>query len=153
MSGVDFWHAVTLKGRASCWACEVWPGDKGKCRHLSAGILDAHHVCAKSVLKREFPHGAYVYEDGSVDRVLAEHRRVIAPNAGEVNGVRVLALDDILWDGRNGVPVARWHHDALEHRTRTIPRAVLPPAVEEFAAELGLEWLIERTYGPREAAA
>lgn len=153
MSGVEFWQAVTNHGRAKCWACEVWPGDKGTCKHLSAGILDAHHVLAKSVLKREFPHGAYIYEDGSVDRVLAAHRRVISPNAEEVNGVRVVALDRIVWDPRNGVPVARWHHDQVEQRRRVIPRAVVPVPVEAFAAELGLTWLIDRTYGAREAVA
>lgn len=154
MSYETFWRAVTRTGRAGCWGCLVWPGDGGRCEHVSAGLpLDAHHVLARQVLKREFPYGAYLYEDGSVDRVLAAHRRVIAPNAEEVNGVLVVSLDRILWDPRNGVPLGRWHHDQVEQCRRVIPRAVMPSGVEEFAAELGLGWLLDRTYGVRGAAA
>jgi hypothetical protein len=32
---------------------------------------------------------------------------------------------------------------------RPIPRHRLPPGLEEFAAELGLEWWLDYTYGPR----
>lgn len=32
---------------------------------------------------------------------------------------------------------------------RPIARHRLPPALEEFAAELGLEWWLDYTYGPR----
>jgi hypothetical protein len=32
---------------------------------------------------------------------------------------------------------------------RPIPRHRLPPALEEFAAEMGLLWWLDYTYGPR----
>jgi hypothetical protein len=35
-----------------------------------------------------------------------------------------------------------------QSRTLRIPRDMLPPAVEEFAAEYGLLWWVEREYGP-----
>jgi hypothetical protein len=38
-------------------------------------------------------------------------------------------------------------------RTIRIPRDALPLAVEEFAAEHGLTWWLEREYGLREDAA
>lgn len=114
--------------------------------------MDAHHLLPKQRLKREFPWGAYVYEDGTVDRVLAEHRRVIPPNAEEVNGVRVISLERILWDPRNGVPLSRWHHDEIEQRRLVVPRVKLPAAVELFAAELELGWMLDRDFGDRAAA-
>lgn len=46
------------------------------------------------------------------------------------------------------------HHGQLDHsRTLRIPRDALPPEVEEFAAEHGLLWYLEREYGPQELAA
>ncbi len=46
------------------------------------------------------------------------------------------------------------HHGALDvARTLRIPRAALPTAVEEMAADLDLLWWLEREFGPLEAAA
>jgi hypothetical protein len=40
------------------------------------------------------------------------------------------------------------HHGMLDHsRTLRIPRAALPPQVEELADELGLSWWLYREYG------
>ncbi|WCB94475.1 hypothetical protein DSM104299_03212 [Baekduia alba] len=68
-----------------------------------------------------------------------------------VLGWDTVTLDEIVWDPRDGVPLARFHHDQVEHGRLHIPRAVLPAAVEDFAAELGLTWLLDRTYGAKEA--
>lgn len=64
------------------------------------------------------------------------------------------------WDPRVWVPLCggatglSGHHGQLDHsRTLKIPRDALPPAVEEFAAEHGLTWYLEREYGPLEMAA
>ena len=69
-------------------------------------------------------------------------------------------LARILWDERAWVPMCggltgcSGHHGALDTaRTLRIRRDELPAAVEEFAAELGLTWWLEREYGPRAAAA
>ena len=150
---VTWLAAVRGAFRGPCWLCQRLPAQAQRCEMASGGIIDGHHIIRKSRLKREFPHGAYVYEDGSVDAVPAAHRRVIAPNATEVNGVRVVPLDAILWDPRNGLVLRRWHHDELEQRRVRILRTSLPRAVEEFAAEFGLLWSLERDFGARTEAA
>jgi hypothetical protein len=52
-------------------------------------------------------------------------------------------------DERNGMPLAPGPHDA-HHRPGVndgrIPRSLLAPCHWEFAAEHGLEWLLERNY-------
>ena len=52
-------------------------------------------------------------------------------------------------DQRNGMPLATGPHDA-HHRPGVndgrIPRSLLAPCHWEFAAEHGLEWLLERNY-------
>lgn len=50
-------------------------------------------------------------------------------------------------DERNIVPVCRRHHDLYHGCRLRIPREALPAGVEDFAAELGLEWWLERQYG------
>lgn len=46
------------------------------------------------------------------------------------------------------------HHGALDcARTLRVPRCALPAAVEEMAEELGLEWWLDREYGPLQEAA
>ena len=40
------------------------------------------------------------------------------------------------------------HHGELDHsRTLRIPRAALPPLLEEFAETYGLTWWLDREYG------
>lgn len=53
---------------------------------------------------------------------------------------------ELLWDLRNMLPVCADCHARHHHAFRRIRRRELPAAAFEFAAELGLEWLIERTY-------
>jgi hypothetical protein len=67
---------------------------------------------------------------------------------------RESAWGEVLWSPV--VPGCRRHHGMLDHsRQIRIPRGLLPASVEEFAAEHGLTWWIERTYGggPWEVAA
>ncbi len=41
------------------------------------------------------------------------------------------------------------HHGQMDaSRTLKVPREALPPVLEEFAAELGLTWWLDREYGP-----
>jgi hypothetical protein len=118
-------RVVRLEGRAICWACvTIAAHEEKKCRFRSME-LDAHHVLPKQLLKREFPR-RHVREDGSVR-----------------------TLDDLLMDPRNGLLLARYHHDALEARMLVVPRSRLPVRVEEFAGELGLGWYLDRTFGER----
>jgi hypothetical protein len=42
------------------------------------------------------------------------------------------------------------HHGAFDQaRTIRLPRAAVPPLVEGLALELGLDWWLDREYGPR----
>lgn len=94
------------------------------------------------------------------------------PNPGPCNGqlvrahlikqqtIRREAGKAHVWDDRVWVPVCggptgcSGHHGQLDYsRTLRIPRDALPIAVEEFAAEHGLTWWLEREYGPAEWAA
>lgn len=155
VSYVRFWQDVTRYGAAPCWLCErtVSATVRDRCRYISGGIMDGHHLCPKALLKREFPFGAYVNADGTVDRMPAEHRKVLAIDQVEVNGVRIIPLDVMLGDPRNGIPLGRWHHDEVEQVRVRIPRRQLPASVEEFAAELDLGWWLDRRFGERTEAA
>jgi hypothetical protein len=143
-SGVSFWQEVTRDGRAKCFLCEVFPGEKGQCAFLSSG-LDAHHVIPKQLLKREFRHGARC--------VLRKPGAAVEPwepsprDWESEPGWDTLTLDQILWDPRDGIPLGRYHHNQIEHDHARIPRELLPPAVEDFAAEMGLGWRLDHDYG------
>jgi hypothetical protein len=53
-------------------------------------------------------------------------------------------------DPRSWVVMCWGHHAQLDHsRKLKIPRGLLPWAVEEFAAEYGLSWWLDREYGER----
>lgn len=88
-----------------------------------AGPCDGRLVCAhlipRQLLKRE-GFSAYIHDS-----------RSFVPCCGGITG-------------------CSGHHGMLDHsRKLRIPRDKLPPAVEDFAAELGLTWYLDREYGPR----
>ncbi len=56
-------------------------------------------------------------------------------------------LERLLMDGRNGVLVRRYHHDAIEARMIVPSLRAVPAEAREFAAEHGLEHHLERIYG------
>lgn len=49
-------------------------------------------------------------------------------------------------DKRNRISLCRWHHERHHSRTNPVPRRLLPDSVFEFAAELGLGYLVDRYY-------
>lgn len=57
---------------------------------------------------------------------------------------------DHVWDDRNGLGLCAWHHQRHENYRQRVPRDLLPEAVYEFAAELGIMWMLDREY-PKEA--
>jgi hypothetical protein len=99
---------------------------------------------------------------------IAEHIILPGPCDGHLIRGHLIAKQTIrreaqgadLYDPRCWVPICGGitgiggHHGMLDYaKTIRIPRDALPPAVEEFAAEYGLVWWLERTYGPQEMAA
>lgn len=64
-----------------------------------------------------------------------------------------LGLADHIMDKRNRVPVCRHDHESHECAHRRIRRCELPASVFEFAAELGLDWYLDRFYPTAEVAA
>lgn len=59
----------------------------------------------------------------------------------------------ILHDSRNIIPVCRQHHANWHNARFTVARSELPESVEQFAAEYGLTWALDREYGQRSEAA
>lgn len=51
-----------------------------------------------------------------------------------------------LWDTRNGLALCTYHHHRHEWGMQRVPYELVPDDALEFAAELELEWLIEREY-------
>ena len=76
----------------------------------------------------------------------------------EINARRLTKAEkqELYWDPRCWVPACGGptgiggHHGLLDGLKLTVPRAALPEGLEEFAAELGLSWWLDRTYGPTE---
>jgi hypothetical protein len=107
------------------------------------GRLIRAHLIPRSLLKREFPHGVLL-EDGRWRKATRyEDRYDLAHRTWQL-----LAADPRSWVPCCGGPQGNGgHHGQLDHsRTLRIPRDQLPEAVEQFAAELGLTWFIDRTY-------
>lgn len=80
--------------------------------------------------------------------------------SGPVQGHHVLTqqalrkrgFEEFLWDKRNRLATCEGAHMRHHTRIRPIPRELLPDSAFEFAAELGLTWLLERVY-PEQVAA
>lgn len=78
--------------------------------------LEAHHVIAKSILKRELAAKGKPCPAG------------------------------VIWDARNGMSLCRACHERFTNRALQIDRSKLSMANEEFAAEHGLGWRLDRDY-------
>ncbi len=119
---------------------EGWPG-AGACD----GRLVRAHLIPKQLIRREV--------------VTA---RTASSGRWPVTVDQRAELARILWDERAWVPMCggrvglSGHHGMLDQsRTLRIPRDRLPAVLEEFAAEFGLVWWLDREYGakPEVAAA
>lgn len=126
-----------------CWGCVVQPDERERCGRESVAV-DAHHVLPKQLLKREFPGGVVLF-DGRAEGVPVRFN----PDVELTDTVTFerRSLDALLMDGRNGVIVRRFHHDAIEGRAVVPSLRAVPLQAREFAAELGLEHHLERIYG------
>lgn len=130
------WH-----DRARCFFSGLGPCE---------GVIIRAHLIPAQRIRREFPWGAFKVDGG----VAWQRRERDAPLPA---GALFLPVDAIEWDPRVWVPMCGGptgiggHHGQFDGRTLSVARASLPPAVEEFAEQFGLEWSLERDYGPREA--
>lgn len=120
------------------------------------GALIRAHLVPKQLLRREFPEGVAMFDGAWIS--VRELRRRVTPE-GRAN-YRTRSLRELHDDERSWVPCCggpqgnAGHHGMLDQSRRLrIPRAALPAAVEEFAAELGLGWWLDREYGEVVAAA
>lgn len=110
------------------------------------GALIRAHLIPRQLLRREFPHGVLL-EDGAWRKATRYEDRYELPHRNTTD----LCNDVRSWVPCCGGPQGNaGHHGQLDHsRVLRIARDELPAAVEEFAAELGLTWFIERTYPQR----
>ncbi len=130
-------------------ACFVagWPG-AGPCD----GRLVRAHLIPRQCIKREVRYGI-VRENGRW-RPLGRYE--------DRYDLAHVPVGELVNDPRTWVPMCGGicgngaHHGMLDHsRKLRIPRSALPAGLEEFAAETGLTFWLEREYGPmdeREAA-
>jgi hypothetical protein len=136
-----------------CWAATLPMA--GPCD----GRLVRAHLIPAQLLKREFPHGAICAGD-MVDPE-ASWRRYLPGIEYRPRGVAhpLRPVEAVVWDERawvwmcGGPTGIGGHHGRLDYSRRLrIPRHRIPPETEEFAAELGLGWWLDRTYGERTEA-
>lgn len=82
---------------------------------------------------------------GSTHKVQGHHviSQQVLRRLARKHGLDVLAL---LWDKRNGVAVCEDCHVAHTTAKKRIPRRCIPLPAQEFAAELGVSYLIEKEY-------
>lgn len=107
------------------------------------GVLIRAHLVPKQRIRRE------------LDSRRARLRREGVERLGGLLVIPESMEDGVVWDRRAWVPMCggimgnAGHHGAFDHRQLRIARGDLPAVVEEFAAEFGLEWSLERDYGPK----
>jgi hypothetical protein len=95
--------------------------------------------------------------DGRLVRCHLIPRQKIRREARALSGESLArVIDGLVRDGRCwvwgcGGPMGQGgHHGQFKpDGPRPIPRHRLPPGLEEFAEETGLEWWLDYTYGPR----
>lgn len=136
-----------------CWVCDVLvPGlfpvewaisrpsgeriiadARARCEHASGGVVDAHHLVPRRVIKG-----------------LAQGERVRLPGLEVGDRGQVLyGVETVLMDPRNAILVRRYHHDALEGAALAIPKVLWPEEALAFARELDLEYWIDNREAKR----
>lgn len=94
--------------------------------------------------------------DGQLKRAHLIPKQVICRELGfpRQSILRTRLQQAVVWDERVWRPACELHHHRLDYsRTVKLLRRELPESVEEYAAEYGLVWWLEREYGPLEARA
>lgn len=112
------------------------------------GRMDRMHWVKQQAIRARFPHGAYRVDGGEWVRT----PRLMDPADFEGRALDMRSMQQIVWDGRVWAGACRWHHGTFDRpgvRALRVPRAELPVDVEEWAAEFGMVWWLDRTYGER----
>jgi hypothetical protein len=126
-----------------CWVCDTLvPSNWGpieatafraRCASVSRGIVDAHHLVPRRVIKG-----------------LVQGGEVRLPGLeGGIRGQVFCGLGTVLMDPRNAILVRRYHHDALEGAALAIPKVLWPEEALAFARELDLEYWIDNREAKR----
>jgi hypothetical protein len=98
------------------------------------------------VMCRAFPVARELRHELAADLRRVEGHHVIAKRHLKARG-----LHAHLWDTRNGLALCVYHHDRHERWMQRVPYELVPYDAFEFAAELGLDWMIPDDY-PRGAS-
>ena len=115
------------------------------------GGLFKVHLIEKQVIRKAFPKGAFKIDGMWISARRAEYLEGFDP---DFRTLKKMQDDYRCWVyGCGGWSGIQGHHGHLDGYKLTIPRAWLPPAVEEYAAETGLAGWLDHRYGPLEAAA
>lgn len=108
------------------WRAAVFRMHGDRCVVTGEPAEQAHHVIPLAYLLDHIP--ARLRDEGLDGKQLEERLRQIAR------------------DPRNGMPLTELAHTRHERALARVPWELLAPSHRLFAAELGLTWLLERTY-------
>jgi hypothetical protein len=121
-------YACTFEGEsATCWLARLSEKPCG-------GAMTKAHILSKQAIRKEIWNPAQA--------------------VGDVPESFPATLRELQDDPRCWVPACWAHHQALDiARTLRITREQLPAAVEDFAAQYGVVWILDREYGERREVA
>jgi len=121
------------------------------------GALIRAHLIPKQLVKRGFPHGVSWHPrlECWVGYAPLEEQEALDRGEGWAHRtLRQMQDDPRCWVPCCGGPTGiGGHHGQFDGLRLRLPRESLPLAVVEYAAELGLSWWLDRTYGPDGALA
>lgn len=111
------------------------------------GQLVRAHLIPKQVIRKAFPKGA-VRDDGKWERINVAKLGREAHDNLDLRSVKEMQEDERCWVPMCGGMVGiGGHHGLFDGHRLSLDRRELPEALEEFAAETGLDWWLDRTYG------
>jgi len=115
------------------------------------GHLVKAHLVERQLIRKEFPYGAAITPDGNL--VPAPRRDLWPTEAGIYVGM--VPKRDLMVDPRSyvwacgGAMGNSGHHGAFDSYQLVVLRQHIPQETEQYCAELGLGWYLDRRYGLR----